>query len=85
MKAIDRAGLNNPDLIPEKGGKITIHTLRYTFASKLIKNGMSLLQMSVVLGHSDPKMTQRYSHLAPNDVSRIAVDVLDSTHTAPVM
>jgi integrase len=80
-KAIDRAGLNNPDVIREKGGKVTMHTLRHSFASKLIKKGVSLFQVSVLLGHSDPKMTQRYAHLAPNDASQIAVRILDAMHT----
>lgn len=79
-KAIDRAGLNEPDVVREKGGRVTLHTLRHSFASKLIKNGVSLFQVSVLLGHSDPKMTQRYAHLAPNDASKIAVGILDSMH-----
>lgn len=81
-KAIDRAGLNRPDTILEKGGKVTIHTLRHSFASKMVKNGVSLFQVSVLLGHSDSKMTQRYAHLAPNDASRLAVKVLDGLQGA---
>ncbi|MBG7619019.1 site-specific integrase [Herbaspirillum sp. AP02] len=81
-KAIDRAGLNRPDIILEKGGKVTIHTLRHSFASKMVKNGVSLFQVSVLLGHSDSKMTQRYAHLAPNDASRLAVKVLDGLQGA---
>ena len=30
-KAIDRAGLNTPDMVKEKGGKVTRHTLRAPF------------------------------------------------------
>jgi len=72
-KAIERAGLNDPYVVREKGGKVTMHTLRHTFASKLVRHGISLFEVSVLLGHSDPKMTQRYAHLAPNDASRKAV------------
>lgn len=79
-KAIDRAGLNAPDMVKEKGGKVTMHTLRHSFASKLVKNGVSLFEVSVLLGHSDPKMTQRYAHLAPNDASRKAVGIINSMH-----
>lgn len=32
-KAIHRAGLNTPDMVKEKGGKVTMHTLRHSFAS----------------------------------------------------
>jgi integrase len=77
-KAIDRAGLNAPDVVKEKGGKVTMHTMRHSFASKLVKYGVSLFEVSVLLGHSDPKMTQRYAHLAPNDASKKAVGIINS-------
>lgn len=77
-KAIERAGLNDPVLVKERGGRVTLHTLRHTFASKLVKAGVSLYEVSVLLGHSDPKMTQHYAHVSPNDASRKAVKVIDS-------
>jgi len=80
-KAIDRAGLNDPDLIRRKGGRVTLHTLRHTFASKLVREAVSLFDVSVLLGHSDSKMTQRYAHLAPNMASLRAVDVLNRLET----
>lgn len=76
-KAFIRAGLNTPTTVKERGGKVTLHTLRHTFASKLVRAGISLYEVSVLLGHSDPKMTQRYAHLAPNETSRKAVQVID--------
>lgn len=79
-KAIDRAGLNAPEMVKEKGGKVTMHTLRHSYASKLVKNGVSLFEVSVLLGHSDPKMTQRYAHLAPNDASKKAVGIINAMH-----
>jgi integrase len=81
-KAMDRAGLNDPDVVSEKGGKVTMHTLRHSYASKLVRNGISLFEVSVLLGHSDSKMTQRYAHLAPNDASRKAVGLIDSLLSA---
>lgn len=77
-KAIDRAGLNSPEMVKEKGGRVSMHTLRHSYASKLVKNGVSLFEVSVLLGHSDPKMTQRYAHLAPNDASRKAVGIINT-------
>lgn len=81
-KAMDRAGLNDPDVVSEKGGRVTMHTLRHSYASKLVRNGISLFEVSVLLGHSDSKMTQRYAHLAPNDASRKAVGLIDSLQAA---
>lgn len=55
-------------------------TLRHSFASKLVKQGASLFEVSVLLGHSDPRMTQRYAHLATNDASKKAVGIVNSMH-----
>lgn len=76
-KAIDRAGLNRSDIVRAKGGRVTLHTLRHTYASKLVREGLSLYDVSTLLGHSDSKMTQRYAHLAPNVASARAVAILD--------
>jgi len=71
-KAIERAGLNDPVLVKERGGRVT---LQHTFASKLVKAGVSLYEVSVQLGHSDPKMTQRYAHLRTRSSTRFGDDV----------
>lgn len=77
-KAIDRAGLNQKHVIAAKGGRVTLHTLRHSYASKLVRKGLSLYDVSTLLGHSDSKMTQRYAHLAPSAASARAVEVLNS-------
>ena len=49
----------------EKAGA---HTFRHTFASILVKKGVSLYKISKLLGHSDIRMSQKYSHLVPKDL-----------------
>ncbi len=57
--------------------KATIHTLRHTFASRLVQAGVSIAKVSKLLGHSSVQTTEIYAHLAPNEVSVEAVNVLN--------
>lgn len=43
---------------------LRIHDLRHQYASFLVNSGRSLYEVQQILGHSDPKVTQRYSHLS---------------------
>lgn len=42
---------------------IHFHTLRHSFASKLVKDGASIYHLSKLLGHSSVSVTEIYSHL----------------------
>jgi integrase len=46
-------------------GKVTFHTLRHTFASRLVMAGVDLLTVKDLGGWGDLAMVQRYAHLAP--------------------
>jgi site-specific recombinase XerD len=43
---------------------VTFHTLRHTYASRLVQGGVDLHTVSKRLGHGDLKTTARYAHLA---------------------
>jgi integrase len=56
--------------------KLTFHCLRHTFASWLVQKGVSIYEVSKLLGHADIKTTQIYAHLRSDDL-RNAVERLD--------
>ena len=63
-RAVDTLKLNEG--IEDKRYHTTFHTLRHTFASWHVEAGTDLYHVKELLGHSDFKMTQRYSHLGEN-------------------
>lgn len=51
----------------ESSPNVTFHTLRHTFATRAIEQGMDILVLSKILGHSDPSTTlNKYGHALPN-------------------
>ena len=50
----------------------SFHDLRHTFASLQIGAGTDLYRVQVLLGHSDPRMTQRYAHLEKEHLAEAA-------------
>jgi len=43
---------------------VRLHDLRHYHASALVNSGRTLYEVQQILGHSDPSVTQRYSHLS---------------------
>jgi integrase len=58
-----------------------IHDLRHTCASWLVKKHVQLNRVKELLGHSTIKMTEKYAHLAFDEVME-AVCALDSGHNS---
>ena len=48
--------------------QFTPHDMRHTFASWLVMGGVSLYEVKDLLGHSTIKLTERYAHLAPENL-----------------
>ena len=44
--------------------EMRIHSLRHQFASLIVSSGRSLFDVQVLLGHSDPRVSQRYAKLS---------------------
>lgn len=55
---------------------VNIHTLRHTFASYLAQKGQSVYVLKELLGHSEIKTTQIYTHLSGQNL-REAVKCLE--------
>jgi integrase len=60
---VDELGFNEG--IEDNRNKLVFHTLRHTYASWLVQEGVSIYEVSKLLGHSTITMTERYSHLSP--------------------
>ena len=61
-----------PDVVAEVGipTRIVPHQLRHTYASELVRAGVSLPALMKLLGHVNPEMTMRYVDVAGNDLQR---------------
>ena len=57
---------------------VSVHTLRHTAATLLLRNGMDVTRVQRILGYVNITMTMRYTHLMPDDL-RAAHE-----HAAPV-
>ena len=78
----DKYTVSGPEIafreIRKKAGikrKVTVHGLRHNFATDLIENGLDILHLQKLLGHSGIRSTMEYLHLA--NVEKDIVSPLD--------
>lgn len=52
--------------------RVRLHDLRHSFASEAVSSGASLYLTGAVLGHRQPRTTQRYAHIQRDPVRQVA-------------
>ncbi len=58
-----------PALVKAKIDDVNWHTLRHTFASRLVMGGVHIRSVAELLGHTKIKTTMRSAHLSPAHLS----------------
>ena len=59
FRSVQKAGISK---------KVTPHTLRHSYATHLLENGVGLRHIQELLGHAKPETTMIYTHVAKKDL-----------------
>jgi len=62
--------------------RTTIHGMRHSFISQLVKRRVPMAAISKLAGHSETKITARYAHVRPSDQQNY-VNLLAPLHESP--
>jgi integron integrase len=49
--------------------RVTCHTLRHSFATTMLENGVNIRVLQELMGHADVKTTELYTHVMDKDIS----------------
>lgn len=77
LRDVIHAVCNGNTRLVETKGKATIHSLRDTYATRMLRKGMPLEQLAKLLGHSYVSMTTKYAHIEAEDVMNEARKLLN--------
>jgi integron integrase len=61
-RAVEQAGIDK---------KASCHTLRHSFATHMLENGVNIRVLQELLGHADVKTTEIYTHVMSRDIRRL--------------
>jgi len=64
-RVVNELGFN--DGVTDRRDRVVFHSLRHTYASWLVQAGENIYTVKDLMGHSTLAMTERYSHLAPEN------------------
>ena len=51
--------------------RVTCHTLRHSFATTMLEDGINIRTLQEIMGHADVKTTERYTHVMDKDITRL--------------
>jgi len=60
--------------------RVTPHTLRHSYATHLMENGVGLRHIQSLLGHAKPETTMIYTHVARKDILQITSPLDTALH-----
>ena len=60
--AVDRAGITK---------RVGTHTLRHSFATHLLEDGVNIRVVQELMGHADVKTTEIYTHVMEKDIQAV--------------
>ena len=75
---VNELGLNNG--VTDSRDKVVFHSMRHSYASRLVQAGVGLYLVSKLLGHSSSQVTERYSHLSDDSLVE-AVSKMEKAET----